>query len=232
MRHLLKTVGKKPTREEMTRINKQFIRPAFKKIYDNPDKPPALIRSIYDRTLSGIWDKLVADQSSFSEILLLKKYIKSGKYSRITSVASGLAVFELFLAKEFFPDGKILCVDISEGMNRRAEAYKKKLGAKNIDIITASATKLPIKRNSQDIVLIRRSGMSNDRRWNIVLKEARKVLKKKRNSRVIYTADADFTKPLVDIKTDLKRAKFKFVASERFRRGDGKLVEMIVAKCL
>jgi SAM-dependent methyltransferase len=228
-RHLLRTVGKKPTKKEMAEVNKK-IRVAFDRIYNSPDKPLSLLRGIYNRNLSKLWSKLVANEGSTSEIMLFYKLAKPKPASSIASLGSGLAVFELFIAKELAPQGRVYCIDLSEGMNRRAKQLKNRLKIKNASIITASATEIPLRSNSQDLVLARRTGLSNDKRWGRLLSESSRIMKKERGSLFIYAVDADFNKPTAAIKADLRRAKLKFVTMKGFRKGDGKVVHMVVAK--
>jgi SAM-dependent methyltransferase len=228
-KHFLDTVGKIPTDEEMSSVNK-ITKEEYRKIYDTPDKPVAVTRASYNKVLSKIWSKVVATTASFSEVVLLSRYVKFKPYYNITSLASGLCVFELFLAKEFVPDGRIRCIDLSVEMNKQARALARKLKQHNIDITTASATKVPVSSNSQDVVLVRRSGLSNDKRWINVLKESHRILKKTRTSRFVYTVAGDFNKPTKSIKEDLLAAGFEFVAMRKFGIKEKAPSFMIIAK--
>src|SRR4030067_1542994 len=125
-KHLYRAVGKKPSDKEMVLVNKR-ISEEYSKIYEKPNKPLSVIRKSYDNVLSKIWPKLVARTSSFSEIIILLKYAMIKPDYRITSIASGLCVYELFLAKEFAPHGRVSCLDLSKGMNRGARALARKL---------------------------------------------------------------------------------------------------------
>jgi len=226
-KHLLETVGKEPGKKEMTLVFRK-LKEEYSMLYGKPNKPLPVIRKSFN-SLSAIWPTLVAGTSSFSEITLLTKYAKISRNLNITSIASGLCVFELFLAKEFVPNGKIFCLDLSEEMNKRAKALKRKLKQKNINIVTASATKIPVKSNSQDIVLARRTGLSNDKRWTAVLKEAYRILKKNPSSRFIYTVATDFNKPVKNIKKDMDRAGLEFIAIEKFGVKEKRPAFMIIA---
>lgn len=228
-KHIANTVGSIPTGEQMSLVNK-ITKAEYKKIYDVPDKPIAVTRASYNKVLSKIWPKVVATTASFSEVELLSKYIKFKPYYKVTSLASGLCVFELFLANEFVPKGKIQCIDLSVEMNERARALARKLRQRNIRIITASATKIPISSNSQDLVLARRPGLSNDKRWIKVLKESHRVLKGSRTSRFVYTVAEDFNKPAKDIKEDLLATGFKFIAIRKFGIKEKAPSFMIIAK--
>ncbi len=228
-KHLLATVGKKPTKKEMASINKK-LRVDFNYIYAKPDRSPTAIKEAYNKRLSRLWARVVADDASFSEVRLLLKYVRIVPSSSIASVGSGLAVFELFLAKELAPQGTVYCIDISSGMSKRAAKLAKKLRCRNAKIITSSATKIPLLSSSQDIVLARRTGLSNDKKWRTVLREARRVMKNNARSRFVYTVDSDFNRPSTKIKANLKNANLKFISIKGFRKGNGGLVYMVIAR--
>ncbi|MBE5729311.1 class I SAM-dependent methyltransferase [Candidatus Parvarchaeota archaeon] len=228
-KHMLDLVGEIPTKNEMYYINK-ITKVEYKKIYDKPNKPTSITMHSYNKVLSKIWPKVVASTASFSEIVLLSNYVKFKPYYNITSLASGLCVFELFLAKEFVSDGQIHCIDLSVEMNKQARALARKLKQHNIKIITASAAKPPIASNSQDVVLIRRSGLSNDKKWINVLKESYRILKKAYTSRFVYTVAEDFNKPTKIIKKDLLAANLEFIAIRKFGTKENAPSFMIIAR--
>lgn len=227
--HLLKTVGKRPTGPEIKKVNKQ-VRKSFDKIYNGHNKDPLFIKTEYDKRLSKIWGKVVAYEATVSEVELFLKYSGINQNPNIVSLASGLCIFELFIAKEFNKKGKMCCIDISDGMSNRAKKYVKKLKLNNVNILIKDITDLPIDSDSQNIVLARRTGLSNDEKWIKILKESYRVLKKEDSSRFIYTVDHDFNKPLNIIKEDLFKAKLSFIAEDYFVKNDGKRVDMIITK--
>jgi ubiquinone/menaquinone biosynthesis C-methylase UbiE len=227
--HMLKAVGKKPTKVEIASINKR-IRKDFDRIYSKPDVRQSVIKEAYDKRLSRIWGRRIAGEASFSEVRLLLKRVHIGNDANIASLASGLAVFELFLAKEVVPQGTLSCIDISDGMNRRARRLVGLLKCSNARIITAPATKTPIKSGSQDIVLVRFTGLTNDKRWKTVLSEAHRIMRDKPDSRLVCASDADFTKTKGEMGADLRGAGMKLIAMERFRKGNGKSAYMFVAR--
>lgn len=228
--HLLNTVGRKPTKKEMKKVN-QKIKPIFAKIYAHPDKITTLIKRGYDAELTNLWISVVANESFAPEMDLFLKFTKVKPHYKITSLASGLAVYELFLAKEYAPMGKISCIETSPEMNKIAKKFAEKTKQTNVNIITASATKIPIKNNSQDIVLARRTGLSNDKKWKTVLDETYRIIKKREESTLIITVDRTFNKNIGQIKSYLKKANFKFIDIKNFKRSlDTILVSMIIAK--
>lgn len=230
--HLLNTVGKKPTKEEMKKIN-QKIKPIFAKIYAHPDKITTLVKKGYSAELTNLWIPTVASEFFAPEINLFLKFTKVKPQYKITSLASGLAIYELFLAKEYAPKGKISCIEASSEMNKVARKFARKMKQTNIKIITASAAKIPIRNNSQDIVLARRTGLSNDKRWKTILNEAHRIIKKKEESTLIITIDKTFNKSISQIKSYLKKANFNFIEMKNFKRSlNTLLVSMIIAKPL
>lgn len=228
-RHLIETVGKKPTKKEMNDVDEQ-IKPIFAKIYHSPNKASSFIKKAYDSKLSKLWIKVVANESFLEEIRLFAKFTKIKSNYNLTSLASGLGVYEMFLAREYLQNGKISCIDLSEGMSKIAKEFAKKIKQRNVKIIVASAIKLPIKPNSQDIVLARRTGLSNDKKWIKVLKEANRIIKKENNSTFIFTVDKSFNKSSKEVKSDLKKANFNLITIRDFNRGSENTVSMVVAK--
>jgi ubiquinone/menaquinone biosynthesis C-methylase UbiE len=227
---MINTVGKKPTKKEMKLVNQQ-IKPIFAKIYAHPDRMTEVVRRGYDAKLTKLWKSVVADEYFLEEIKLFLRFTKVKLNYKITSLASGLAVYELFLAKEYVPKGLVSCIEISNEMNKEAKILAKKINQKNIKILTASATKVPIKNDSQDIILARRTGLSNDKKWGEVLNEAYRIIKKTKESSLIITVDKIFNKSPKDVKADLKKANFEFISIKDFRRSkDALLISMIVAK--
>ena len=59
--HLLKTVGRKPTKKEMIEIERK-IKVSYGKIYDKPNKEELVMKKIYDNELSKVWGKVVANE--------------------------------------------------------------------------------------------------------------------------------------------------------------------------
>lgn len=229
--HLLKTVGKRPNKSEIDRVDRK-IRKSFDKIYDSPNKNPLFLKKEYDKNISKVWGRAVAHESVVSEVNLFKKYSNIKDKSNLVSLASGICVFELFIAKEFIKNGKVCCIDISQGMSNQSRKYIKKLKLDNVKIVVNDIIKLPVRTNSQNIVLARRTGLSNDDKWINILEESCRILRKEEDSRFIYTVDHDFTKPLKEIKRNLRCAGLKFITQDNFIKGDGERVDMIVAKPL
>ena len=228
--HLLNTVGKKPTKKEMKWVNNE-IKPLFAKIYAHPDRITELVKTGYNAKLTRLWKSVVADESFFNEINLFSKFTKIKTNYKITSLASGLAVYELFLAKEYVPRGLVSCIEVSKEMNKEAKILAKKINQNNIKVLTASVTKIPIKSDSQDIVLARRTGLSRDLRWGKVLSEAHRIIKKKKESTFIITVDKTFNKSIREVKEDLKKANFELIKVKDFRRSRNTLViSMIVSR--
>ena len=228
--HLIKTVGKKPTKKEMKLVNNE-IKPIFEKIYAHPEKMTEFVKTGYDAKLTKLWIPTVANESFIDELSLFFKFTRVKPDYKITSLASGLAVYELFLAREYISRGVISCIEASKEMNKLAKTFARKTNQKNIKILNASATNLPIKNDSQDVVLARRTGLSNDLKWGTVLNEAHRIIKKKKDSTFIFTVDKIFNKSLKEVKIDLKKANFEFITSKDFKRSkDTPLVSMIVAK--
>jgi ubiquinone/menaquinone biosynthesis C-methylase UbiE len=227
--HLLMTVGGKPSKEEADLIDAE-VRKGYDKIYDGTDKDESLIAKVYTKELSKYWVKVVANEDLVQEFLSFQENVKINPKYKIASLASGLAVFELFLAKEIVPNGFVTCVDISEGMNEIAKKYADELNQKNIRIITSSVFEIPIESDSQDVVIARRTGLSKDKKWPNVLKEAYRILKKQETSCFVYTVDKIYNDPLNEIEPLLQGVNLKLVKMIESHSSNNGVVCMIIAK--
>ncbi len=230
-KHLLLTVGNKPSAEEIKLVG-AGIQKGYDKIYDGFDKEESLIAKVYTKDLSKYWIRVVANEDLIHEFLSLKENVNIKSDYNIASFASGLAVFEIFLAKELVPHGFVSCFDISDGMNKIAREYVNKLNQKNIKIVTSSVLSIPLENDSQDLVIARRTGLSKDKRWINVLKEAYRILKKQESSNFIYTVDKEYNDSLDKIKSSLEKADLRFIEMKESHSSNNGPVCMILAKPL
>lgn len=224
---LERAVGRSPNKKEMQEIDKKMKE--VNKELKNNGKEDREIERLYDNKLSQIWEKIVAYENNGEEIKLLLNNIEIDKRAKVLSLASGLAIFEMFIAKNIAKHGKVECIDLSNEMNKRAKAIAKKFEISNIHFIKASVKKLLFRDNSQDIVLARRTGLSSGNSWQSILKEVKRVLKDK-DSRFIYTVQRDFSKPLVKIKKELSLVGLEFLKIKSFREKDGEIINIIIAR--
>ena len=228
--HLLNTVGSRLPDEQMNEIDSE-IDTIFDKVYAHPDKMTTLVKDGYDGRLSNLWISVVANEDFIPELKLFLDSVEIKPTFNVASLASGLSVYELFLAKEFFPEGEMTCIDASIEMNKIANQFINKTNRENMKTVISSATNLPLGNETQDLVLARRTGLSNDENWNVVLDESYRVLKKHDDSRLIITVDKVFNKSNEDVKSDLNKSNFELVEIKDFeRRVNEPIVSMIIAK--
>jgi len=223
---LKKTIGKSSTKKEMHLISQRMKELDSLSKVKKPKNQE--VKSLYDEELSSFWEKIVSYENKGDEIALLCKNIKLNKSSEMLSIASGISVFEMFIAKEFLTSGKIVCIDFSEGMIKTAKKIVKKAGIKNLELLVADAKKIPAKSNSKDLILARRTGLSDTNDWPKVLKEVKRLLRDK-YSIFVYTVHRDFSKSEEKIKLELKSAGLNFIKKTYFKEKDGDKIEMIIA---
>jgi SAM-dependent methyltransferase len=225
-KHLILSVGNKPSRQELSETD-EIMRKVNSILDSNSD-----IQKLYDKKLAKIWPRIVANEPLSDELIILNKFVKIKTNSNITSIASGLGVFEMFLARYFCPKGEIYCIDFSKEMNKKGREISKKMKLKNITFFTASATKLPVRENSQNVVLARRTGLSMKGIWTRVLKEVDRVLIKDEQSRFVYTVQANLLPSKNKIRTSLKKRKLHFISMQAFKESDGTKIALVIAKPL
>ena len=220
--HLLKSVGKSPSK---TRIKEIEL------LTKNLEKQKNFsIKRLYDKEYSPFWKEIVAYENKSDEIILFQRYIKPPQNGNMASLASGIAIFEMFLAKKFVPMGRVYCVDFSKRMNEKARKFKKKLKIKNVSIITSSVSKTTLRKNSQNVVIARRTGLSKGNQWNRVLKEVNRILRKNSESRFVYTTVKDRYENKKKIKYLLNKAHLDLVDITSFKDRGGDIILMVIAK--
>ena len=225
---LEKAVGKAPTKGDMIEIDKRMkeLNQKYKKISSTNQE----VSNLYDKELSVFWDKIVAYENNGSEIELMLKYVNIKPTYKILSLASGIAVFEMFLSKEFLKSGKITCIDISSKMNKIAKSKLKNFKINNVKIIKRTVEELPIKPNSQNLILGRRTGLSSGKLWKQVLKEVSRAIVKNNSSRFIYTVQQDYMNYSKKINKELDKAGLKLIKIDSFKEKDGDKIFMIITK--
>ncbi len=215
---LKKTVGKRPSKKRMKEIDL---------IMNNLKNKNNIL---YNKKLAAIWREIVAYESNPREITLFRKHTFSRKNLKVTSIASGLGIFELFIAKEIIPEGKIILIDSSKSMCKKAREYKKKLKVMNAQISFKDANKTGLKKNTQNLVIARRPGFTKSQKWPGILKEVKRILKEDPKSAFIYTTQKQGNKSKKEIIEELDKAGLKLIKIEEFKEMSGTPIEMIIAK--
>lgn len=73
-KHILKTVGKKPSAEEKSKFDK-IIQKSYDRIYGKPNANDDIVSEEYDK-ISTYWGMVVVEETQHEEILNLLKYCK------------------------------------------------------------------------------------------------------------------------------------------------------------
>ena len=99
-----------------------------------------------------------ADEKFAYYLEALKKIILKYDFTKksiIFAPGSGLALLEIFLAKEVFQSSYIICIDFAEKACHESKRIAKDEGVNNIDFIIGDAERLPFRNNQKfDIGLI------------------------------------------------------------------------------
>ncbi len=145
------------------------------------------LRRQFDRT-SKITPS--ADLLSKFVIDLLARKMVEGKISikpnsRILSVGSGTGLHEVFLAK-LCPEGKVVGVDFSIGMNRTAKGLATIEKVENTLFVLGDGENLPIRRESCNVALCL-DMLNYSENWQDVVLGISKSLIKEKESRALIT---------------------------------------------
>ncbi|MDO8624660.1 MAG: class I SAM-dependent methyltransferase [Candidatus Diapherotrites archaeon] len=145
------------------------------------------------RSLRRAWDAYAKHQDLFlpeSALRFFNNFVFSeGKFKgdeHILSIGSGTGALETFLAKHKVPKGKVIGVDISDEMNKRAKKVVEKSQTKNALFVTADAMKLPVKTGSQDVAILNNFSVAHPHEYPALVSETRRALKKSEHSKVIF----------------------------------------------
>lgn len=217
--HVKKAVGGVPSNKEIGDVDREIEKISVKS---------GKVKELYNEKLSKLWKTIIAYENKPDELNLLVKSVKIHSGDKVTSIASGLCVFEAFIAKRFLINGQINAIDFSKEMNKQAKDILKKLNVKNIKVICASAIKLPIKDDSQNLVLARRTGLSSTNEWPLVLKEVYRIIK--RDGIFVYTVDKNFFDSLEKAKKQLSSAGLSCFKHCSFIEKDRSKIIMIFAR--
>jgi len=143
-------------------------------------------------------------------------------------VGSGTSVVECYLAKFVVPNGRVVAVDFAHEMNREARNLAKKEQVQNIHFVTATAKKLPILNNSQNIIISCNVGLSPGY-LNDFLPEARRSIVNSEKSRLILTGIVSEIEKLRGVFTILQNHGFE-LANEKFLRSSDSIIALISAR--
>jgi SAM-dependent methyltransferase len=115
----------------------------------------------YSRALREFYDSQVNELkkvfSRSTHLFFLKQVLKHRlvkRNSRVLSLASGLGLTELFLAKNFCPKGKVVCLDFSEKLSIEAKKFAAKNKARNVFHVVGDLNNLPLRNQRFDLVLL------------------------------------------------------------------------------
>ncbi len=144
------------------------------------------IKQIWNR-LAPLYPKMIHSNRLEQEISRISLFADINTSDRIVSLGSGIALSEVFLAKNFVPNGFVTCVDISPEMNKFAKKIQTTAGVENMKILTKSAATTGLPTDSQNKVIIGLIGHQEPMHLIPVLNESLRLLKKSPTSKLIFT---------------------------------------------
>ncbi len=118
----------------------------------------------------------------------------------VLSVGSGTGIIENFIAQHCLKNGKLTGVDIADNMNKKAAELREKTGAKNFRVVTGSSHTLPIRSESQDIVLYLNAGEWNVHQMKKPLSEIFRVIRKTPKAKFLVSVFLDSPNELQHLK--------------------------------
>lgn len=212
-----------PATPEENRVAVQAIK-RFKGEIENPTTPLVRLRQVWDG-IAHHWSKLINPIRLNAEIEILRRNAFLQKNDRVASFGSGPAIIEAFLAKHIVPAGFVSCIGISPEMNKHATQTRERAGAKNMRIITRSATETGLPSSSQNKVIIGQTDLVDTIHWKSVLGEAFRILKKAPTSKLIIGFAPENQKDIQTLLRSLRENGFNVGISANYaRRGEHKAV--------
>ena len=182
---------------------------------DNRETPLKNLKEIWKRQ-ARIIGRLADRRYTEHEMNTILKAAGIRPADRIASIASGIGIMEAYLAKNVVTEGKIVCIDLAHSISKKALEVKRKSGAKNLSVITGSATNIPLSTSSQNKILLMGSNLELTIHWKPFLKEARRVLKKNFRSRLVFAGLLRSRSEIPEIVDSLERNGFMLESIVRF----------------
>jgi len=207
-------------------------RPLNKREFRRIENSPELLKTHYNAFASNYARSLYSRflRVEEHELKIISSKVEFRPDERIVSVGSGPAIKDAFIAKQLVKDGRITCIDFAHNMGREAKKTAEKAGVANLSVVTGDASKLPLASGSQDKVMALQTNIPNTVSWVPFLKEARRVLKKTPNSRLVLTFISDNkaeTRRALDV---LKASGFIAVDAIKYAQAGSQEAVLLVAK--
>lgn len=107
----------------------------------------------YFKETAWKWDKIRKDyyDETLKDIIIQKTNIKTG--NTVLDIGCGTGFLTLGLAKAVGKNGKVIGIDISEEMMKKAEENLFRAGVSNIEFKVGDAENIPLEDNSMDTVV-------------------------------------------------------------------------------
>lgn len=184
------------------------------------------------------WDRVASQFGRFMPIEIKEKEARAiakfggiNRTDRIASLGSGIAILEAFFARQLVPKGEVVCVDFSHEMSKMAIQTKRKAQVENLRIVTASGIRTPLPASSQDKVIISYM-LTPPRNWVPLLREARRIIKKTPEARLIISfAVTPKEWWVVDaVAASLLATGFAFMQPKSYYKGEGKDALLFISK--
>ncbi len=159
----------------------------------------------------------VSALSVFNDYIFRNARLKGNE--TVLSVGSGGAALETFLAKHRLPKGKVIAVDISDEMNKRALDLKSRSQTPNIHAVTGSALNLPIAEKSADLVVLNNLSVLPENKYPKMVSSIRRAIKPNAESKVLMVAGYPTMQVLANTRRYWEQGGFKIADEKVVRLG-------------
>jgi ubiquinone/menaquinone biosynthesis C-methylase UbiE len=129
---------------------------------------------------------------------------------------SGSGALETYLAKYKVPNGKVTAVDVSDEMVKQNLQLAKNTQTRNIFPVVGSAQRLPVRANSQDVVLAINLPLADREAVAQLLQTVHRVIKRGPDSRLVLIKGITRQDQETQELRIMERAGFERVHVERY----------------
>jgi len=222
-RQFMKKVAVKPYRE-MPNIKAEVMDPAMW----GEGRTVEEVGSHWDRATQE-YEKLFHQhdqRAQFADhVHDMLSHVEFRKDDKILEIGTDFGYLPAFLAKRM-PKGKVICLDASSEMVKKALKVKEKAKVSNLEVQQVFGTRLNIPDESQNKVIIHATAGSHEIMMQI-LSEARRVLRKDPNSRLVqwysgFPSDKQFGE------MRLTQSGFRIVKNLKVAEHQGQMRWMII----
>lgn len=163
----------------------------------------------YDRHFLPLQARMFFDRFVLQEL-------RFAGHENVLSIGSGSGALETYLAKYKVPNGKVTAVDVSDEMVKQNLQLAKNTQTRNIFPVVGSAQRLPVRANSQDVVLAINLPLADREAVAQLLQTVHRVIKRGPDSRLVLIKGITRQDQETQELRIMERAGFERVHVERY----------------